>query len=158
MSIMKINNIGHFKILFLVCIATLFGGCTRNNGDIGDLFGIWRLESITADGEEIEFLEGETRALTWSFQSHIILIRTIYDYNESGGFFGTWTKENSVLILNFTHEIESGAGGFRPPTVLHLNPDGITTLSIHTLTSRHLDVSHVNTDGKEYRYKFKKVP
>lgn len=141
-----------------MCVALLFGGCTRNNGDIGDLFGIWRLESLTADGEEIEFIEGEMRALTWSFQSHIIYIRTIYDYNETGGFFGTWTKENSILILNFTHENENGAGGFRPPSVLHLNPDGITPLSIHTLTSRHLEVSHINTDGIEYRYKFKKVP
>lgn len=148
----------HIKFLFITCLAFLLGSCTRNDGNIGDLFGIWRLETLTVDGEEINFLYGNVRAYTWSFQSHIIYIRSIYDYNESGGFFGTWTKDNSILILNFTHENDNGTSGYRPPSALHLSSDGVTPLSIHTLTSRHLEVSYVNANGKEYGYKFKKVP
>ena len=39
-------------ILLLMMLPLFFGGCTHNDGDIGDLFGRWKLVSLSADGEE----------------------------------------------------------------------------------------------------------
>ena len=40
------------RIILLIVIALSFNACTHNNGDIGDLFGTWKLETITIDGEK----------------------------------------------------------------------------------------------------------
>ena len=66
-------------ILFLTVILTgllALGGCTRNDGDIGDLFGTWQVESITT----VEGVPGvalsDGQQLTFAFQGNTMNIRS----------------------------------------------------------------------------------
>lgn len=69
--------------LFAIVIALIFAACNRNNGDIGDLFGEWRLESMTADGEPVQLYTQKDDAsipilFTWAFQGNVVRINSIY--------------------------------------------------------------------------------
>lgn len=145
-------------ILFILLLGFVHQGCTHNNGDIGDLFGTWRLESMTADGEELDLYSNLTQLYTWAFQSHIIRIQDIRNNMDHSNCFGTWMQNDDELILNFTHENDNGNNGFLPPTPLHFETDGITKLTINRLSSKRLQTSYRNSDGIEYMYYLRKVP
>ena len=66
-----------YSLLLILIIGLLQLGCTRNNGDIGDLFGTWRLDTLTEDGKELDLYGGMTKVYTWAFQSHIIRVQDI---------------------------------------------------------------------------------
>lgn len=89
--------------VFVVCLTVIImSGCTRHNGDIGDLFGEWRLERLTADGQETDLYEETPDApllYTWAFQGNIIRINTIYAHNRVFECFGTWMREDDLLEL-----------------------------------------------------------
>ena len=34
-------------------LAAIISGCVTNNGDIGNLYGIWRLDKLVVDGTDI---------------------------------------------------------------------------------------------------------
>lgn len=88
-----------------ICLAIAFVsaicGC-QNNGDIGHLFGTWRVESYTVDGIRPE--DPLLSDVTISFQSDIVNIVTIVDnYGLSYSQFGTWSEDGDTMTFNFTH-------------------------------------------------------
>ncbi len=64
------------SLTFAVCalILSLLSSCRMNNGDIGDFFGTWYMESMTVDGEPNPELPHER--LFWSFQLTITIALT----------------------------------------------------------------------------------
>ena len=91
-----------FIVLLLVLVTC---GCTRNDGDIGDYFGEWRLEKLTADGEALPlYTDGSGVELyTWAFQGKIIQIVEMLPRHEYVEHTGSWREENDVLELNFSY-------------------------------------------------------
>lgn len=146
------------NIFIVLAIVFLAAGCTRNNGDIGDLFGDWRLETLTADGEELQLYDGDTKVYTWAFQSGIIRIQEIRAYMDYSDYLGTWSREDDELILDFTHQADYGDDNFTPPETLHLVAHGVTRLEIIRLDSRKLQVGYQGEDGVKYMYFLNKVP
>ena len=146
------------NIFIILAAAFLTAGCTRNNGDIGDLFGDWRLVALTADGEELELYEGDARLYTWAFQSSIIRIQEIRAYMDYSDYLGTWKRVDDELILDFTHHADYGDDNFTPPEVLHLVAHGITRLEIIRLDSGKLQAGYKGDNGVEYMYFLNKVP
>lgn len=142
----------------VLAVVFLAAGCTRNNGDIGDLFGDWRLETLTADGEELQLYDGDTKVYTWAFQSGIIRIQEIRAYMDYSDYLGTWSREDDELILDFTHQADYGDDNFTPPAALHLVAHGVTRLEIIRLDSRKLQVGYQGEDGVKYMYFLNKVP
>lgn len=147
-----------FAYIFPVVLTVLLQGCTRNDGDIGDLFGDWKLESLTADGEEVKLYVGTGKddpiLYTWAFQSNVIRINTIYPDDRVLDCYGTWQKDDDVLELKFIYSDSQEGTDYRynAPEELCLSSDGITKLNIITLTGKKMDVSYVSADGIEYRY------
>jgi len=145
-------------IFLIFAIGLLSSGCTRNNGDIGDLFGNWRLDSVTADDIELELYDGEIKVYTWAFQSGIIRIQRIYSNMDHLDYLGTWQRDDDELLLDFTHHADYGDENFTPPEELHLVPHGITRLDILLLKSGKMCVGYRGNDGVEYKYYLHKVP
>lgn len=80
----------------LIILSTL-ASCTQNEGYIGDLFGIWRLEEIT-DGTTVE----ECDTIFMAFQADVFQVRrvdyTSYDYTL---FTGLYTRTDNLMQCNF---------------------------------------------------------
>ena len=55
-------------------LASIFSGCVTNNGDIGNLYGIWRLEKMVVDDTEVAQPEADGSYTSWLFQNDIIEI------------------------------------------------------------------------------------
>lgn len=147
------------RILILVLMVGLIPvGCTRNDGDIGDLFGTWRLIEMTADGVAQDLYSDDVKAYTWAFQSGIIRIQEIGDRMDYSDYMGTWTRDDDTLILDFTHRADYGDENFTPPAALHLVAHGITTLDLRLLGSKELHAGYRSDSGVEYVYYLKKVP
>lgn len=138
-------------VIALVCLA--FSACTRNNGDIGWLFGEWRLDRMTADGEDVKlYTDGEDgpKLYTWSFQSHLIRINTMFTHHRRDESMGSWEEKDDMLELNFSYKDDLGP--FLPPKALHLVEGGITPLHIDSRGGKKMVLSYTAEDGVTYVY------
>lgn len=93
-----------FSILTVIAASILFlVSCTSNNGDIGPLFGKWKLISIEYQGlPQNEEYKGD---IFWSFQSKVISMQQIVDpNNEAWILYGSWILEDETLTLDFNEE------------------------------------------------------
>lgn len=150
--------IGRITTLLPIVVIMLCAGCTRHHGDIGEFFGDWRLDKMTADGEQIIlYSEDDDSApilYTWAFQSTVIRINSIYTYNRILDCYGTWSEEDGVLELRFTYnDLDEGTDYlYTPPKILHFSPDGVTRLNIDRLENKKMVVSYTATDGVKYTY------
>ncbi len=118
----------------LVIITVILNGCTRNNGDIGEWFGTWKVTEITIDGAVDTTYQGN---MFWMFQTSVICMRTIDDNHGYSDHWGTWRElPDGALELNFTHhdnDNETGSWKYRPAPASHL-PAAVNTLHILRLT------------------------
>lgn len=144
-------------ILTIISLLILSTGCTRNNGDIGELFGRWRMESLQADGEEVELYDAENLLYTWSFQSSLMFITVIQPYDSYYNVKGTWSMEGDEMLLNFSYTGNDGQKYYDPPENLHLTRGGVTRLHVNRLTSGAMELEQTASDGVRYVYHLKKA-
>ncbi len=135
----------------------LVTGCTRNNGDIGVLFGRWRVESLLADGQPVQLYSDDVLLYTWSFQSSLMFITVVEPYNDYYNIKGTWSRDGDELKLNFSYTGNDGPVYYDPPENLHLVKGGVTDLNIIRLTSGEMELERVSPDGVRYLYYLKKA-
>lgn len=91
------RHISYQATLFAL-VLTLLAGCTHNNGDIGPLFGKWKVTAIEADGTAQPDYRGN---VFWSFQSHTVEVTAVFDHHERYDGFGCWSMAGDELILSF---------------------------------------------------------
>lgn len=149
-----------YRIITLLIIALTFNACTHNNGDIGELFGTWKLQSITIDGEIDSSYEDN---VLWKFQSSVMcMIRANDSTHNRLESWGTWSYANddTLLELNFTHtdndNPKPGSTKYSPLPETHLPKSTIFTLDIIKLNSSEMILIYHSIEGKEYQYKLKK--
>ena len=51
-------NAYKLNIYIVSALRVLLSACTRNDGEIGELYGLWREVSIEDNGEELESYDG----------------------------------------------------------------------------------------------------
>lgn len=137
----------------LIILSTL-ASCTQNEGYIGDLFGIWRLEEIT-DGTTVE----ECDTIFMAFQADVFQVRRVnyisYDYTL---FTGLYTRTDNLMQCNFLN---------------HNGTDAVTEEQqqqmLHDLASLHIgeispvfvieefDKRNMKLEYNGYRYIFVKL-
>lgn len=153
------------NILMLVVALTALTGCTQNDGHIGDLFGTWRLEELTADGTPLR-LYGipdkhwgkEVELYQWSFQGELVQIRTLYQYADFSTARGTFRHTDGMLYLDFDHTYIEGTVGLTPPEALHLTLHGTTALKVTRLEGRNMTLEYTSDDdGVKYIYTLRKA-
>lgn len=134
--------------------------CTHNNGDIGDLFGTWKLEKITIDGE-IDRGYGDN--ILWKFQSSIIEMQQVNDaLHETFKSHGSWSRpEAGVLVLDFTHidndNPEPGSEVYSPLPATHLPSACKINMDLLQLDGSKMKLRYIDSLTNEvYEYYFKK--
>ncbi len=84
------------RIQYIAWLALLFiaTGCTQNNGDIGELYGFWRVTEKDAPAED---------QIIWAFQNDILEITVNLPHHEAIKSYGTYTCTDKDLRIDFTH-------------------------------------------------------
>lgn len=148
----KSSHISHrlwAALLLTLVTLTVSPGCTRNNGDIGDWFGTWRLETITVDGKPDP---GYTDYMIWKFQSDLLMLMIPDDATHSHtDAIGRWSQQGDRLMLDFEYYL----GNMGPlNTVLHLPQTA--ALDILRLSGSRIELRYTAPDGTQYYYSLKK--
>lgn len=86
----------------LLAIAALCS-CTHNNGDIGPLFGQWKITDIaTTDAVTGTVTHNATSGAFLSFQNDVVTLTQVYDgQHQSALSYGQWELNGNSLILYF---------------------------------------------------------
>lgn len=142
------------KALLPIFILSIFSSC-QNNGNIGDWYGMWKLQSITIDG--VDDPEYEPNVF-WKFQTGVIqMVR----YSETSGSTGTgtWKEKNGILELTYEYSDNSNPEASRKYSTLsgmHLPATGVIPLEITKKPSSSMILTYRAEDGTNYVYTFKK--
>ena len=72
--------------------------CTHNNGDIGPLFGQWKIESVRCEGMPQPEYAGNAFL---SFQNSVAQITITGDHNTSYRSYATWHIADNTLFIDF---------------------------------------------------------
>jgi hypothetical protein len=146
-------------LLLAVAVATL-SGCTHNDGDIGDLFGTWKLTSMTVDGADDTAYQGN---IVWKFQSSILQMQATDEVAHTATYgTGTWSRpQDGILSLDFTHtdklNPEPGSVTYSPLPATHLPAGAVSRLTIDNLCGGSMTLTYVDpSQGTTVIYNFKK--
>lgn len=152
---MKLNNLKLSIFLFIVSICSL-QSCMQWNGDIGEWFGSWHLESIYIDGKLDESYKSNVMI---SFQGKIIN----FGYLETGAILGSWEYNHSTLTLIAGYQAGSGASMpqlFDPfPVCMYFTPDeDVVQVNVSDMNKHKMQWQYVDAQGRVITYNFKKYP
>ena len=86
------------RFIFSTLVVFLLVGCTRNDGDIGRLFGQWKLISITRNGADDTSYSGN---IYWSFQNTTVEMKEVVAHNTVYQTFGNWYETDNTLFVSF---------------------------------------------------------
>lgn len=107
-------------------LLTLLPGCTHNNGDIGPLFGRWKVESIESSDMELPPYGGN---MFWSFQNTTVCMQTMGANHEEERVYGNWSLTDGTLLLSFPYD------NYAPPAATLLPRE--SRLQVLHLDRRH---------------------
>lgn len=85
-------------------------GCTRNNGDIGEWFGMWQVERMEIDGATDE---AYVDPVIMKFQGSVLETMTMFPNHATSSWFATWTDCGSSLTVDAAEDA-AGATGLAP--------------------------------------------
>lgn len=137
--------------LLLISLLTILPGCTTNNGDIGPLFGQWKLTEILIDGEPEPGYNGD---IFWQFQSHVISMRRIDPDHTQHFCFGSWQMpDNKTLQLDFSHTDDENTDWRYKPFEDTMLPTAVSNLDIVTLNSSRITATYLTDSGQTITYR-----
>lgn len=146
------NHTLYIKALTVLVLAIACAGC-QNNGDIGYLFGTWRVDSFTADG--VERPEAAARTLI-SFQNDIIMVQELLDdHGTYDNHYGTWSEDGDKMTLDFTHTGESA--DYSAPQWLGWTSDAPMVMQVTGRGPRDVTWTYVSPEGVTNVYKLHKT-
>lgn len=89
------------SLILTSLLVMMLTGCTRNNGDIGPIFGLWKLVGIEPQGEWKQAPDLNVENLYWGFQSSTVRMVTRKSQALIYESFGNWSISGSTLYLSF---------------------------------------------------------
>ena len=135
-------------------LASIFSGCVTNNGDIGNLYGIWRLEKMVVDDTEVAQPEADGSYTSWLFQNDIIEIERTTPRYDKCSRNGTWTRpSDKTMTFDFTHgdnTYKPGSNIYRAPEWISF-PEGKSTFDVITDDGKRLILQYTEA-GHSVRY------
>ncbi len=145
------------KTIILCSVLLLLPSCLQNNGHIGAWYGMWKLTSLTIDGEEDPEYEGN---VFWKFQTGVIQMNKLIDDGLTLSV-GTWSDKGDILELTYDYYDDNTPEPEKTQKYttlkgLHLPSTGIINLEINKRPSSSMQLTYRGEDGKTYVYKFKK--
>ena len=145
--------------IFIVLLMSLaMAGC-QNNGNIGWLFGVWRINSYTVDG--VEQTDPLISRSTIAFQGEIVeIVAVVDDYQSRITRNGTWHEDGNDFTLNFTHSDDmrpAGTGVYEAPGWLGMTSDFPMQMTISDQTSDRFTLTWEDGDGLVKVYELQKT-
>ena len=142
------------KILFVVILVAIAHGCIRNDGNIGPIWGLWRVTNIEVDGKSIENYEGN---LYFGFQASVFMQKVVDEatYSDSQASYALWMYEGEDLKILFTEDRYKpvAISGFQ-----HKVDDKPVEniVKVRKMKGNDMHLEYVNPDGVTYFYKLKR--
>ena len=133
---MKNKTARGFLLPFVALVALIPSGCTHNDGDIGPLFGNWRLVSVAGDTEGHRVPDGYY--VDWGFQNTTIHMSMTMPGHRVDNRYGNYRLEDNTLFLDFTDSEE----GYGKPL---LSLPAQSELQVLRLDGRHRELLYVPT-------------
>lgn len=144
----------HFIYIVITVIVATLTSCMHNGGDIGYLFGQWRLEQV-----EYNDVAQECDTVFFSFQSNLFQIRKIvynsYDYSV---FMGLYEHQDDFIkfnIYNYNSK-EILTPEYEQATLVDLASLHIDTV-VPIFKVIELDNKYMTLEYNDYYYYFKKL-
>ncbi len=137
---------------------TLLATACQNNGDIGDMYGVWRLDSYTLDGEPChdKYIDNTT----FSFQNNIVEVISQYDnYMSAYQTYGHWIWRNDgTLMLSFQQHDDTGLdqSQYNAPYWIGFTKKEVMIMQVSDRTGSRMTLSWEH-DGMMHVYKLKKM-
>ena len=144
----------HLIYIAIAVIAAMLTSCMHNGGDIGYLFGQWRLEQV-----EYNDVAQECDTVFFSFQSNVFQIRKIiynsYDYSV---FMGLYEHQEDFIkfnIYNYNSK-EILTPEYEQATLVDLASLHIDTV-VPVFKVIELDNKYMTLEYNDYYYYLKKL-
>lgn len=158
---MKHNILALILIVFSLFVQS---SCTQNNGNIGEWFGLWKLNSITVDGAVDEDYE---KNIFFAFQGKVFgQVKVSLDDNGSDWRFANWDDEGDYFIITYAYVTDDDGnpvyGEDGEPECLY-EPHSITRMSmgenivqVDYIKGDDLQLSMTDAAGEEVVYNLEK--
>ncbi len=144
-------------LIFILALSICLGGC-QNNGDIGDWFGSWRVDSYMLNGLE---QEGLAKATTFGFQSEVVVVTVVIDdYQTEYQRYGTWQELDDTFTLHFNHQdatTNPATDIYAAPEWLGMYSDKPMIMTLQRHDSRNVTLTWLGPDGATRTYKLHKI-
>lgn len=141
----------------MIMMPFMLGSCTHNDGDIGPLFGFWRLDSMTENDREVTLYNTSVLRYTFAFQSNVMYIQTLYPHNDSHRCYSSWVREGDTITFDFDNHDSANNDQYTPPAALGFDPSGVTVMNVSVLTSSSLVVGYTDDNGVKRVYYLSKT-
>lgn len=153
MSIRKL-----FTYILVIFVLSGLVSC-QNNGHIGWLFGVWRVDDYISGGVRQESQLINTT--TFAFQNNIVNVVAFEDKEYSNvEVYGTWIHEGEEFTLDFTHHDDDNAPGtvyYGAPAWLGMTSDTPMRMHISEQKKDSFTLTWIDSDGVTKIYKLKKI-
>ncbi len=132
-------------------VLPLLGGCVRNDGDIGNLFGNWVITSISCNGDKVE----TTPDIMINFQGDFFSLGTVREEQVFlPDLVGKWSEDGSLFTLNADYN----AGTVKEfPSALGFGTEKVVKLTVREKTHNNMEWSYTTPEGDGYIYRLKKL-
>lgn len=149
------------KKIFLavvILLALTLSAC-QNNGHIGWIFGVWRVNEYIADG--VRQTDPLISRCTLAFQGDVVEVVAIPDeYQTRITRNGTWAENGNDFTLDFTHSDDwrpSGTGLYEAPAWLGMTSQAPMHMTISERTSDKFTLTWEDSEGVLKVYKLQKT-
>lgn len=140
----------------LIVLSAAMSGC-QNDGHIGWIFGSWRLDGYTVDGQSA--MDAQARATVFSFQNSVVMVTLApSEHGDTDTLYGSWTEDGDSFTLDFSHSDDqrpSGTDLYSAPTWIGMQSMKMEMAIIHH--DRRFTLSWTDPEGRNLVYKFKKI-
>ncbi len=146
---------------FIAIVSILSLGSCQNNGYIGWIFGVWRVESYTVDGQRQD--SEMIRNATFGFQNNIVNVVTYTDaetLSDQIDNYGTWREDGEWFEFNFSHSDYNNppnTGIYSVPYWLGFVSGEVMRMKIVERKGNTFKLQWQDPDGKLREYKFEKT-
>lgn len=143
--------------ILAVLLAVILPSC-QDNGNIGPLYGVWRLDSYTVDGQSCHDMYIDNT--TFAFQGDIVEVISQYDdYMSAYMTYGTWAwRDEDTLMFNFMHHDDSEIyqSQYNAPAWIGFTSGEIMEMQVSVRSGSRMTLTWQH-DGKSYVYRLKKM-
>lgn len=138
--------------LLLTIVAIYMTSCIRNDGDIGNLFGNWVIESIENDGKvDANYIT----PVQINFQGNLFSIGETKETEVyTPELVGTWSETSNKMILNGDYNAGTTT---QFPASLGLGKEKIVEFEIVTKEHNYMEWRRTTSGGNHYLYRLKKL-